>query len=637
MNFPCPIKEPCLDDANPVQNLSSEAPDAFIFYGYGSGPGSISGSPNGPAPPPGRNWLDSCNTANGPIVCTSTISQEDANLCVTRLGLQCTPPDGSPTPPGSPTDPSGSPMFRSGPAQCSTFCDDGSPFTFFVPAGAFIAASQLLADREAFSYACRQAQLNRVCFSALSPTECCFGQPYSGHITASGKAPLTFSISSGSLPPGLHLTSSGKTATISGTPTGTGLFSFSVKVVDGNGNFMIKAFTLGVIGFTNVAPPVFTLGTPYSFQFTAAGGSAPLTFAIVVGVLPSGLSMTSSGLVSGTPTDNVSQTFSLTVTDAGGFSCTKQYTITSSGIKTGFQVCHWTDQILPLMTDFGFCSASAFPAWDGIFTNKIASGFPPTGDYWYFLGQSIKGSKASADDMPDYPNPGWQDIDTYTQIFYDTSTGTWALLLQCDIEQWWVGEVVTGNPNDPSGTYTQIGGESAGPNQITVAATPATCCKDAGDPVPVNFNAASPAQVRVKNFAAFTAAVTGAACGTCAAASGQPAWDGTFPLKCSTGPANLSYLNAGGNCIETTPVTQISWAGFAIQRGAFTVNHHLIQLTFHSGDRWEIEIFCDSVGFPAIWTGSKLVGDTPVGTYMRGGTGNTGCATTPACIEIEAF
>ena len=364
MDFPCPIREPCLDDANPVQNLSSEAPDAFIYYGYGPGPGSYGGSPNGPFPPPGGNWQANCNTAEGTIVCTSTISQADADLCVTRLGLTCNPPDGSPTPPGSPTSPGGPLMFRSNPTSCAAFCPDGSPFTFIVPAGAFVASSQILADREAFAYACRQAELQKVCFGDLTPTECCFGAAYSGQISVSGSGPFTFSIIAGSLPPGLVLSGSGNMATISGTPTGTGSFSFTLRAVNGSGHAIEKMFSLGVIGFTNVQPPVFTTGTPYAFQFTAAGGTAPLTFALSAGALPDGLTMDSSGLVSGTPTSTTAATFSVEATDAGGFSCSKQYTISPSGVKTGWKLCGWPSEILPLFTNFTGCTPSAHPAWD---------------------------------------------------------------------------------------------------------------------------------------------------------------------------------------------------------------------------------------------------------------------------------
>ncbi len=44
-----------------------------------------------------------------------------------------------------------------------------------------------------------------------------------------------------------------------------------------------------------------TLATPYSFTITATGGIPPYTFSVASGVLPPGLSLSASGVISGTP------------------------------------------------------------------------------------------------------------------------------------------------------------------------------------------------------------------------------------------------------------------------------------------------------------------------------------------------
>jgi uncharacterized repeat protein (TIGR01451 family) len=57
-------------------------------------------------------------------------------------------------------------------------------------------------------------------------TEC---HAYSVQLTASGTAPFTWTVASGTLPPGLSLSSAGE---ITGTPTAAGTFHFTLKVVD---------------------------------------------------------------------------------------------------------------------------------------------------------------------------------------------------------------------------------------------------------------------------------------------------------------------------------------------------------------------------------------------------------------------
>ncbi|RZK61199.1 MAG: hypothetical protein EOO59_05650, partial [Hymenobacter sp.] len=86
-----------------------------------------------------------------------------------------------------------------------------------------------------------------------------------------------------------------------------------------------------------VAPaslPGGTQGVAYSQTLTASGGTAPYTFAITAGALPSGLTLASSGTLSGTPTQSGSFTFTVTATDnsaaPGPYSGSRSYTLTIS-------------------------------------------------------------------------------------------------------------------------------------------------------------------------------------------------------------------------------------------------------------------------------------------------------------------
>jgi hypothetical protein len=69
---------------------------------------------------------------------------------------------------------------------------------------------------------------------------------------------------------------------------------------------------------------------PYSFSYTATG-DAGITYAFQ-GSLPPGLSLSSTGLVSGTPTVPGDYTFTVTATGASGAMNPQQSTISIAGL-----------------------------------------------------------------------------------------------------------------------------------------------------------------------------------------------------------------------------------------------------------------------------------------------------------------
>lgn len=73
--------------------------------------------------------------------------------------------------------------------------------------------------------------------------------------------------------------------------------------------------------------PGFHLGVPVNFQFTPYGGTAPYTFTIYSGTLPPGLSLSSSGVISGTPTTEGEYLVCFTLTDSVGCHLTKCFYI----------------------------------------------------------------------------------------------------------------------------------------------------------------------------------------------------------------------------------------------------------------------------------------------------------------------
>ena len=70
------------------------------------------------------------------------------------------------------------------------------------------------------------------------------------------------------------------------------------------------------LAVTTTSLPSAVLGVAYSVQLAATGGVAPYTWAISAGSLPTGLTLSSAGLLSGTPTASGSFTFTVQVTDS---------------------------------------------------------------------------------------------------------------------------------------------------------------------------------------------------------------------------------------------------------------------------------------------------------------------------------
>jgi sugar lactone lactonase YvrE len=155
-------------------------------------------------------------------------------------------------------------------------------------------------------------------------------QTYSFQLNACCVAAYTFSLSSGALPTGITLSSSGL---LSGTPTASGLFTFLIEAADqanvANPGFEQFTLTVTPISITTNGLPYGTVGTAYSQTFAANGGSGTLTWALTAGnYLPPGLSLSTSGAITGTPTSEGQYNFNVTVTDGSGNTQTRFYNIT---------------------------------------------------------------------------------------------------------------------------------------------------------------------------------------------------------------------------------------------------------------------------------------------------------------------
>jgi hypothetical protein len=160
-------------------------------------------------------------------------------------------------------------------------------------------------------------------------------------IVYGGTEPYTWT-RSGSLPPGLTFDSdTGDTATISGTPTEAGDYTFSIKVESGSDS-ITRGYTITIaeepLTFTRSYLDDAMEGDSYDEDIRVTGGDKPYTFSLISGTLPSGLDLdTSDGVISGTPAEGTAGTyhFTIKVTDdsSPSLSAEQYFTLT---VEKGF-------------------------------------------------------------------------------------------------------------------------------------------------------------------------------------------------------------------------------------------------------------------------------------------------------------
>jgi putative Ig domain-containing protein len=215
------------------------------------------------------------------------------------------------------------------------------------------------------------------------------GTSYSAGLAATGGTPsYSWSITSGQLPSGLTLaTSSG---IISGTPTAGGTFSLGVTVIDNSSPQQTATATLTLsitaqhassLAISSATLPGATAAKAYSGSLSAAGGTAPYTWSVTSGQLPSGLSLSaSSGGISGTPTTVGTANFSATVTDSGSPAQTASASTSIAVAAAAPQALAITSSTLPSGTN-GVAYSQALQVSGGTpgYAWSITSGSLPSG------------------------------------------------------------------------------------------------------------------------------------------------------------------------------------------------------------------------------------------------------------------
>lgn len=277
---PCPNVLDCPAD-EPLDNFSSEADDTLDY---------ISTRYDNHIPGIGQLW----NATSCGDTFVSQISQSDADMQALANAVSCQVCEGALCVPNQ------RPTFCNGPVSACSNCPGGTKSCFDVRGGVFCGfGTQAEADSFAFNFAYLQSIAGQVCLSAI-PKCTCVGNDYNVSITAT--QPVTWTFDGGSLPDGLTFFGGiGTVSTIQGTPTTPGTFTFRIKGVTSLGTYTTRTYSIVVLGIVTTSIPPYTVGIPYSFQLQASGGSGSYFWKIVSGTLPNGLTMSPTGLISGTP------------------------------------------------------------------------------------------------------------------------------------------------------------------------------------------------------------------------------------------------------------------------------------------------------------------------------------------------
>ncbi len=202
------------------------------------------------------------------------------------------------------------------------------------------------------------------------------GVPYDATLVATGgSGPITWSVTLGNLPAGLTLSAAGQ---ITGVPTTAGSPRFQVTARSGgarvNRLFVIAVRTERLVIRTTSVPSA-RVGVPYQLTMNATGGQTPYRWRLAYGTLPAGLSLSTGGLLSGTPSTAVpfGRPFGISVTDAAGQTAQVNLNLLVSDIR--FTTTSLSDGMLQ-QSYFAMASVTGFI---GQATMRIESGALPPG------------------------------------------------------------------------------------------------------------------------------------------------------------------------------------------------------------------------------------------------------------------
>jgi hypothetical protein len=154
------------------------------------------------------------------------------------------------------------------------------------------------------------------------------GERYgTGLVREGGRAPFTWSILTGAIPPGLEFNPAN--GDFEGSPARSGMFAMTVEVTDANGATSRRSYAFEIrppgvdrLTITTASLPNGNAGVAYSTSVGASGGRPAYGWTIN-GDLPAGLQFAADGTISGVPQAVGTSSFLVTVTDTLGLKATR--------------------------------------------------------------------------------------------------------------------------------------------------------------------------------------------------------------------------------------------------------------------------------------------------------------------------
>jgi len=217
------------------------------------------------------------------------------------------------------------------------------------------------------------------------------GTSYNTTLAASGgTGSYAWSVGSGSLPAGLTLAAGGA---ITGTPSAAGTGSFTVRATSGTeSGTRSLSITIAApeVVITTSALANGSAGTAYSQTLSATGGTGTFAWTLAGGALPAGLTLSSGGVISGTPTAGGTSSFTVQAA-SGGRTASKGLSITVAYPAVSVTTTTLADGTVGTAYTQGLAAAGG----TGAYSWALESGTLPAGLTLYASG-SISGTPTAA-------------------------------------------------------------------------------------------------------------------------------------------------------------------------------------------------------------------------------------------------